>query len=37
MPISDERFLKLIKETLQVVKVDYKDAEKRLNKFYHLP
>ncbi|KAK4692812.1 osomolarity two-component system, phosphorelay intermediate protein YPD1, partial [Lecanoromycetidae sp. Uapishka_2] len=35
MRISDGEILKLIKETLQMVKVDYKEAEKILKKFYH--
>lgn len=35
MGVDDGEILKLIKETLQVVKVDYKEAEKILKKFYH--
>jgi len=35
MRSDDKEILRLIKGTLQVVKVEYKEAEKILKKFYH--
>jgi len=35
MRLDDREILRLIKETLRVVKVEYKEAEKILKKFYH--
>ncbi len=37
-PIADgHRCLQLIRDTLKVVKVEYKEAEKILKRFYHDP
>ena len=35
MSVDDTEILKIVKETLQIVKVEYKEAERILKKFYH--